>query len=77
MALIADLVDEAHRGKAMGVYNMTWNLGWIAGPTLGGFLSDRIGFPPTFLICVGLTVMGLILALIFIPAAVPKKAGAA
>lgn len=66
-ALIADLVGEEERGKAMGIYNATWNLGWIVGPTLGGFLSESLGFTVTFLLCTGLTAIGLTLALIFIP----------
>jgi predicted MFS family arabinose efflux permease len=51
----------------MGIYNTTWSLGWIIGPTLGGLLSDHIGFPFTFLLCTGLTVFGLTLAFIFVP----------
>lgn len=73
MALIADMVTEQHRGKAMGIYNMTWNMGWIVGPTLGGFMSDSVGFPITFLLCTGLTITGLVLALIFIPSVTVKE----
>lgn len=72
-ALIADIVREEERGKAMGIYNATWNLGWIVGPTLGGFLSDAMGFTITFFLCTGLTIIGLTLALIFIPARVKAK----
>ena len=66
-ALIADLVNEENRGKAMGIYNTTWSLGWIIGPSLGGLLSDHIGFPVTFISCTGLTVFGLTLAFFFVP----------
>ncbi|MCX5834983.1 MAG: MFS transporter [Deltaproteobacteria bacterium] len=67
-ALIADLVSSEERGKAMGIYNMTWNFGWIVGPSMGGVLSDHIGFTTTFIICTGITLSGFILAVLFIPA---------
>ena len=31
-------------GMAYGVYNFAWALGLLAGPALGGFLFERIGF---------------------------------
>lgn len=66
-ALIADLVSQEERGKAMGIYNMTWNLGWVIGPTMGGLLSDHIGFTTTFIVCTVLTLVGFVLAVFFIP----------
>jgi len=67
--LIADLAPVEKRGKAMGIYNSTWNLGWIVGPLAGGFLSDHIGFRYTFFICVLIIVIDMCLA----AAAVPSK----
>jgi MFS family permease len=52
IAMIADSVPVERRGKAMGIYNSTLNLGWIIGPLAGGFLSEHIGFRYTFFICV-------------------------
>lgn len=72
LALVADMVPEENRGKAMGIYNMTWNTGWIVGPSLGGILSDHVGFMPTFLMCTGLTVVGVVMALFLIPARLPR-----
>jgi predicted MFS family arabinose efflux permease len=67
MALIADFVPEERRGKAMGIYNSTWSLGWIIGPSLGGFLSDQIGFRLTFLICVFIITTGFAMGLFLLP----------
>jgi predicted MFS family arabinose efflux permease len=72
-ALVADLSTEETRGKAMGIYNMTWNMGWIVGPSMGGLLADHMGFTFTFALCTGITVFGLLLALFLIPARVPPK----
>lgn len=73
-ALVADLSTEETRGKAMGIYNMTWNVGWIAGPSLGGFMAEHMGFTFTFALCVGITIFGLILAVFLIPAKAPREA---
>ncbi len=67
VALIADFVPEERRGKAMGMYNTTWNLGWIIGPALGGFLSDQIGFRLTFLICAFIITTGLAIGAFLLP----------
>jgi MFS transporter, DHA1 family, solute carrier family 18 (vesicular amine transporter), member 1/2 len=32
-------------GVAYGLYNVAWGAGLLAGPALGGFLFERIGFP--------------------------------
>lgn len=72
VALVADLVPENSRGKAMGIYNMTWNTGWIIGPSLGGLFSDHIGFMPTFLMCTGLTTTGILMAFFLIPGKLPS-----
>ena len=31
-------------GVAYGLYNVAWGVGLLGGPSLGGFLYDRIGF---------------------------------
>lgn len=66
-ALVADRVPEIHRGKAMGIYNMTWNLGWIIGPSLGGVLADHAGFHFMFFLCGGVTFLGLFSGVLCIP----------
>ena len=66
-ALIADLASQRQRGKAMGIYNIAWSMGWIIGPTLGGMLSEHLGFKSTFLICVGIMLCGFILGFLLLP----------
>ncbi|MCD6408072.1 MFS transporter, partial [bacterium] len=49
-ALIADMVPEEKRGYAYAIYNQFWYFGWILGPVIGGFLSEKLGFRITLLI---------------------------
>lgn len=67
VALIADFVPEERRGKAMGIYNSTWNFGWIIGPSLGGVLSDQIGFRLTFMISVFIIATGMAISAFLLP----------
>ena len=41
-AFTAALAPAAMRGRYMGVYNLTWGVGYGLGPVIGGLLSDRI-----------------------------------
>jgi MFS family permease len=37
-------------GVGYGLYNMGWGFGLLAGPALGGFMFERMGFPRLALI---------------------------
>jgi MFS family permease len=50
-------------GVAYGVYNMAWSIGILAGPALGGFLYERLGFAAlTFGWCVSGLLITIFLA---------------
>ncbi len=70
-ALISDMAPSGKRGWAMGMYNRAWNMGWIIGPAMGGFLSDHVGFKNTFFVCSLLVITGMIMTLFLISE--PKK----
>jgi multidrug resistance protein len=49
LAYMADATAAAGVGSfgvAYGVYNVAWAIGLLAGPAIGGFLFERIGFAP-------------------------------
>jgi MFS family permease len=41
-ALTANLAPVEMRGRYMGLYSLTWNIGFGVGPVLGGLLNDQI-----------------------------------
>lgn len=59
-ALIADIAKDK-KGEAMGIYNTTWNLGWVIGPFFGGTLAQLYGFRLTLRISFLMILVGLIL----------------
>jgi len=64
MAYIADISPMTERGQSLGVYEGTWNVGWVLGPLIGGLCADSLGFQKTFvagacIIVVSLTMLTL------------------
>ena len=43
-ALVSTLYAQQERGRALGLSSMAFHLGYITGPSLGGFLIDTIGW---------------------------------
>jgi MFS family permease len=41
--LVADMAPETMRGRYMGVFGLTWGIGYGLGPTLGGAIMDNLG----------------------------------
>ncbi|MBM4264238.1 MAG: MFS transporter [Deltaproteobacteria bacterium] len=43
-AIASSLYSEAGRGRALGMMSMSFHLGYITGPSVGGFLVDTVGW---------------------------------
>lgn len=41
-ALTANLAPPTMRGRYMGIYSLTWGIGFGIGPVIGGFLNDNL-----------------------------------
>ncbi len=80
IALVIDLTPEAKRGEAIGWYTASLQLGLMAGPITGGFLTGYFGFDAAFYGCSAISLIGLVLAFSRLraiahrPAATPVKA---
>jgi len=74
MAYIADVSATSERGQSMGVYEATWNVGWVIGPLSGGALADTIGFQSTFLIGASIIFIALLLLIFVVEETHGKKA---
>lgn len=62
LAAVSDFAQPAWRGRAVGVYRLWRDLGYVAGALLAGVLSDSIGFVSTIFIIGALTIMSGIVA---------------
>jgi len=59
------------------MYHFSFFLGAASGAILGGILTDALGFHPTMLVGAALTLLGALIALIFLPETRHIKAGVA
>ncbi|MBO1002173.1 MFS transporter [Pseudogracilibacillus auburnensis] len=61
--IATDLIPPKRRGEGMGYYGLSGNLALAFGPALGLTLADVLTFKQLFLICAGLGLIALIIAL--------------
>jgi MFS transporter, DHA2 family, methylenomycin A resistance protein len=59
--------DEVGRGRALGIWAGCNGLAFAIGPSLGGLLITRFGWPSVFLLVVPLGAAALVLAALFVP----------
>ncbi len=62
LALIVDTFPRSQRGQALGMNALIGSLGVTAGPTLGGLITDSLGWRWIFFVNLPLGVIGLLLA---------------
>jgi EmrB/QacA subfamily drug resistance transporter len=63
LALIVDAFPRSQRGQALGMNALIVSLGVTAGPTLGGLITDSLGWRWIFFVNVPLGLIGLLVAL--------------
>lgn len=57
-AIVSVVFPPEQRGKALGYTSMAFNVGFLAGPTLGGFLIDTVGWRWIFYINIPVGIFG-------------------
>ena len=72
-AILTGSFPAKSRGQAIGLNSMMTYLGLTAGPSLGGFLAQTLGWRSVFYINVPVGALALTLSLIFIPKGKPAE----
>ena len=62
VALVVDLTPPNRRGTSIGWYTACLQLGLMAGPITGGFLTEHFGYNAAFYGCAAISFIGLALA---------------
>jgi EmrB/QacA subfamily drug resistance transporter len=62
-AIITQVFPHTERGKALGLIGTVVSIGFMAGPALGGFLIDWIGWQSIFYINIPIGLLGTVYAL--------------
>jgi len=61
-AIISSVFPAAERGKALGLTSTGFHLGFLTGPSVGGFLIDSFGWRWIFFLNVPIGILGTLLA---------------
>ncbi|TWF80943.1 MFS transporter [Pseudonocardia hierapolitana] len=75
LPLVNDAVRPEHRGRAMSIVLTLIPLAGVAGPALGGLLTDTVGWRTIFLVNLPVVAVALALSGRAIPAVRPGRAG--
>lgn len=72
-ALATTVFPSAERGKALGFTSMAFHLGFLTGPSVGGFLVDHVGWRGIFFINAPFGLAATLMAIKFIDEPVAEK----
>lgn len=73
-SLAADLAPADRKAQWIGFMNAGASVGWVAGPLLGGLLYDHWGYNLALLVSIGLALLSLLVAWMYIPHSAPTPA---
>ena len=74
MTMVQDISTRANRGRLIGIYHAWMLVGFAAGPLLGGFLVDTVGFRTTMQLYAVTAAAGLLIAVLALPETQPERA---
>jgi EmrB/QacA subfamily drug resistance transporter len=75
LSTITRIFPPARRGVALSVWGATAGVATLVGPLAGGVLVDGLGWQWIFIVNVPIGVLGLVLALVFVPSLPTEKHG--
>ena len=73
LALLSDTVGKEQSGQALGFVAMSYSLGVLVSPLLGGVVYDRSGYYAVFAMTFGVIVLDIVLRLLIIEKKVAAK----
>ncbi len=65
--IIAEMVPPRQRGKYMGLFGIAGGISTVVGPTLGGFITDSLGWQWIFFVNVPIGIVALSLIIPYLP----------
>jgi len=66
-AYLADISSPENRAKAMGLLGAAFGLGFVFGPALGGWASERFHYSTPMFIAAGLAAINMVFVFFFLP----------
>lgn len=72
-AIVSALYASEGRGRALGMMSMSFHLGYITGPSVGGFLVDTVGWRWIFFMNSPVAIIAAVMAWKILPETVTEK----
>lgn len=72
LAILTEAFPPGERGRALGIGGSIVSVGIVTGPTLGGFILERVSWHWIFIVNVPIGIVGTLLAMRTIPATIPR-----
>lgn len=72
-AIASSLYSDAGRGRALGMMSMSFHLGYITGPSVGGFLVDTVGWRWIFFMNLPVAAAAGVMAWKILPETITEK----
>jgi EmrB/QacA subfamily drug resistance transporter len=67
LKIVAQMFPPRQRGKYMGLFAAAGGISTVVGPTLGGYITDSLGWPWIFFVNVPIGIMALSLIIPYLP----------
>lgn len=67
LAYAGEMAPAGREGRHLGIFNLSFFLGFGGGPLIGGFLADNYGLSSAFYAMTALSASALALSLLFLP----------
>jgi EmrB/QacA subfamily drug resistance transporter len=74
-SILTTLYPGQGRGRALGMMSMAFHLGYITGPSVGGFLVDTVGWRWTFFMISPIALLAGYMSWKILPESTPDKGG--
>jgi EmrB/QacA subfamily drug resistance transporter len=73
--IIGDLVPPADRGRWQGLLGAVFGLASVVGPTVGGYITDNLGWQWVFYVNLPVGIVALAVVVFLFPALAPARSG--
>jgi len=66
LTMLGDLFTLKERAQVQALFSAVWGLSSVAGPLIGGYLTDYIGWRWVFLICVPFAAVAIVMLILYV-----------